>query len=198
MKPRRIHIESCRVAGARGFTLVEVLVSLIIIAVGLLGLAKIQTLAYANTGVASQESLAALQAASLAAAMRANRGYWATVTTAYGTPYTYDSTNVLNDLDAVMGTPYSTSCSLATGGTYTAALCTPQQLAAYDLQNWVTSLNATLPHPKATINCTAASGTSPQGCSITVTWTEENVAIDTQSAGQVINAPPSYTLYVVP
>jgi hypothetical protein len=66
------------------------------------------------------------------------------------------------------------------------------------LQTWVTSLNATLPHPKATISCTAASGTSPQGCSITVNWTEENVAIDSQSAGQSISASPSYTLYVVP
>ena len=48
-----------------GVTLVEVLVALIIIAVGMLGLAKIQALAYASTGIASSQSLAAMQASSL-------------------------------------------------------------------------------------------------------------------------------------
>src|SRR5258708_32297597 len=72
-------------AAAGGFTLVEVLVALSIIAVGMLGLAKIQALAYASTGIAGSQSLAALQASSLVSAMRANRNYWSTV----ATPFTF-------------------------------------------------------------------------------------------------------------
>jgi type IV pilus assembly protein PilV len=170
---------------ARGFTLVEVLVSLIIISVGLLGLAKIETVAYASTGVASQQSLAALQAASLASAMRANRGYWAGV--AAGTIY--------NSATAATNTY---ACALPAGTAFTSALCTPTQLAAYDLQDWFTnSLSKSLPNPTAKITCNAASGTSPLGCWITINWVEENVAINSQSTTGTLS-PPTYTLYVVP
>src|SRR5262249_11240834 len=61
----------------RGFSLVEVMVALAITAVGLLGLAKMESLAVSSTQVASARSLAAIQASSLAAAMHANPGYWA-------------------------------------------------------------------------------------------------------------------------
>ena len=74
----------------RGFTLVEVLVALIIIGVGMLGIAKIQALAYASTGTAALRALAALEASSLAASMRANRGYWSTqAATANPVSYTH-------------------------------------------------------------------------------------------------------------
>ena len=61
----------------RGFTLLEVMVSLVVTSIGLLGIAKLQALAYASTGSASVRSLVALQAAGLAASMHADRGYWA-------------------------------------------------------------------------------------------------------------------------
>ena len=61
-----------------GFTLVEVLVSIIVIAVGLLGIAKLEALAFSNTGVSSLRSLAAIVASSLAAIMHADRIYWGT------------------------------------------------------------------------------------------------------------------------
>src|SRR5258708_27544807 len=60
---------------AHGFTLIEVMVALVITAIGLLGIAKIQALAYASTGSAGLRSLVALQASSLAASMHANRNY---------------------------------------------------------------------------------------------------------------------------
>src|SRR5579862_9783339 len=62
---------------ARGFTLLEVMVALMVTTIGLLGIAKLQALAYASTGSASVRSLVALQVAGLAAAMHADRGYWA-------------------------------------------------------------------------------------------------------------------------
>jgi type IV pilus assembly protein PilV len=170
----------------RGFSMVEVLVSLIIIAVGMLGLAKIQALAYANTGVANQQSLAALEAASMASAMRANHSYWSTVSAT--TAFTYTA-NAL--VPAVSNT-------LPTTSNYCTASCTPTLLAEYDVQTWVTALNAVLPNPIATIYCAIpATALAAPGCYIQVSWREENAAINTNAVGNTM-ALPTYTLYVVP
>src|SRR3981189_1478832 len=67
---------------SRGFSLVEVMGALIIVSVGLLGIAKMQALALSSTGTARLRSLAALEAASLAASMHADRAYWAAGATA--------------------------------------------------------------------------------------------------------------------
>ena len=64
-------------ARAGGFTLLEVMVAVVVTAIGLLGIAKIQALAYASTTTASVRSLVALQASGLAASMHADRFYWA-------------------------------------------------------------------------------------------------------------------------
>jgi type IV pilus assembly protein PilV len=63
----------------RGFSLVEVLVSIVVISIGLLGVAKIQALALSSTGTGRMRAMAAFAAASLAATMHADRQYWAGV-----------------------------------------------------------------------------------------------------------------------
>src|ERR1700727_3977341 len=60
---------------ARGFSLMEVIVALVVSPVGLLGLAKMEALAMSSTGVASSRSLAAIEASSLAAATHPTPGY---------------------------------------------------------------------------------------------------------------------------
>jgi type IV pilus assembly protein PilV len=183
---------------AGGFTLVEVLVALIIIAVGMLGLAKIQALAYASTGIAGSQSLAALQASSLVSAMRANRNYWSTVST----PFTFSFTMVGNT--ATLGTVSdnalsSTSNNCTVGGNSPA--CTPAQLAAYDLNNttngWIKGLGAVLPNSSATIFCPAPATGAQLGCSIQITWAENNVSVNSQTQGNAL-ALPTYTVFVVP
>jgi type IV pilus assembly protein PilV len=189
--PARAHTRS------RGFSLIEVLVALIIIAVGMLGLAKIQALAYANTGVASQQSIAALQAASLASAMRANRNYWAAVaTTTVAFSYTASvvaGTATVVSSDATLLNPY-----VCTSGGADAPCLLPAKLAAYDVQAWVTGINGiknVLPNPTATITCPVVpTAATPVGCWIKLTWTEENVAMNTSTA----MTQPTYFLYVVP
>jgi len=64
---------------ARGFTLVEVMVAVIVICIGLLGIAKMQALALSNMTASRLRSLAAIEAASLAASMHSNRNYWAII-----------------------------------------------------------------------------------------------------------------------
>jgi type IV pilus assembly protein PilV len=175
-----------------GFSLIEVLVALIIIGVGMLGIAKIQALAYAGTGTASLRSLAAIEAASLASAMRANRNYW----TVAPTPLTVTVTTTMTPSDA----------ALATGATcLSPSVCTAAQVAGYDLTNWVTAVNALLPSVTGTVNCPTpvpvGGFTPPIGCTIQLTWYERNVGVNAQSQinAQGVAIPPQfYTLYVEP
>ena len=78
----------------RGFSLLEVMVALVVLSVGLLGVVKLESVAYSSTNVASKRSIAALEAASLAASMHVNRGYW-TQPDASGAVITLDQRRVL-------------------------------------------------------------------------------------------------------
>ncbi len=171
-----------------GFTLVEVMVSLIVISVGLLGIASMQALALSSSNNARLRSLAAIEASSLAATMHTNRSYW--------------SSSVPGLVTVIDGT--------ITGGTLNVVLdpgrceggdsCTPEELAAYDLQKWTASLDSLLPHPSATITCPILS--VPMSCSIKITWTESVVAMTKQEAQSAAATAgfktPDYTLYVQP
>ena len=180
---------------ARGFSLIEVMVALVIIGIGMMGIAKIQALSYASNGTASARSLAAIEAASLASAMRANRSYWSappaalTITVA-GATATAVGDNTLNG---------TYGCTF--GGAN--APCTPAQVASYDLANWVTALNGLLPNVTGTVSCSLPVATQPVGCTINIQWAERQVSLtQAQNTGALSNnaamAPPTYTLYVEP
>jgi type IV pilus assembly protein PilV len=176
---------------ARGFTLIEVLVALVVIAVGLLGIGKMQALALASTHSASMRSLAAIEAASLASAMHANRDYWdatpPVTTTVTGTTIT----------STTAGFPAAGADCTKTSGTVP---CDTTTLAAYDLEQWVLALNQLLPNPTATIQC--PNSTPPLSCTIQISWSEKAVAINSTEAANVSTTEqfdtPTYTLYVEP
>jgi type IV pilus assembly protein PilV len=178
-----------------GFSLVEVLVALVVISVGMLGIAKIQALAYASTGTAAARSIAAIQASSLASAMRANRDYWTTAGATATQTITTSAGSVATSTDGTLLT--ATNCN----GT---ACNSPNLVAAYDLQSWATALNTALPGSSSTVTCTpptlatpAEPAGYPVGCTIQITWTERNIGVNTQSQGTTMSAP-TYTLYVEP
>jgi type IV pilus assembly protein PilV len=178
---------------ARGFTLIEVMVALVITAIGLLGIAKIQALAYASTGSAGLRSLVALQASSLAASMHANRNYWAAGSAP--TPLTITGP-VINDATLQ---PIATNCIAANG-----PACLPPILAAFDLHTYAQALNKLMPNtnPLTTITCAGI----PISCTITVTWGEHAVSINKESAAATAQTTsttdgtfsPKYMLYVEP
>ena len=173
----------------RGFGLVEVLVSLIVISVGLLGIAKMQALAFSSIGVASMRSLAALEASSLAASMHADRAYWAAGGVVPGV-ITVTGTTIS---DSTLGT--AADCTTAAGPN--PPDCSPTTVAAYDLQQWAQSVNALLPNPVATITCSNVVGT-PVNCTIQIAWAEKAVAVNQQGTNGASMLAPTYVLYVQP
>jgi len=196
-------------ARSRGFSLMEVMVALIVICVGLLGIAKMQALSLSNSTTSRMRSLAAIEAASLASAMHSNRQYWAnaapaTVTVNPGVIASTDAALAVAanaDLAAAAPLP-STACVGAAGAV---AKCAALPLAAFDLARWGVSLSGLLPPPPApaamaTISCPPVAG-APTSCTIQISWGEKAVAVNQQETAAAANAQfqvPTYTLYVEP
>ena len=170
----------------RGFSLVEVLVALIVMSIGLLGIAKMQAAALSNTAVASTRSLAAIEASSLASSMHANRGYW--------------SSNVVATTITLRGK--TVTPNVAPVADCVAVSCTPAGLAAYDLQQWTTAALEVLPPDyQATITC--APTVTPPNCTIQIQWAEKSVAVNKDGkplpgADSLALNLPKYELYVEP
>ena len=191
----------CTGRRVRGFSLVEVMVALVVICVGLLGVAKMQALALSSTNIARQRSMAAFLAASLASAMNSNRVYWANATAVAAsnpTPITINSaTGTI--------TPASLA-AIASNACIGAANVVPtcpgtvgaQTLAGFDLTRWSATVSPLLPNAVTTITCQGA--TPPNSCIIQMTWTEQtaNSATGANGVNTVAFENPTYTLYVEP
>lgn len=204
MKPRVTAIR------APGFSLVEVMIALIIISVGMLGIAKLEAVVLSNTGTSRLRALVALQAESLADSMHADRDFWdgssndwagsmgVAITISGGTA-SLSATNSAHLSSALSTVP---NCQ--------AAACLPANLAGYDLNQWavgstaapiVEGLAQLLKNSTSSINCLAATVTNPASCTVTISWNESTVAANQQEA--TAGAPTAfsaetYTLVVQP
>jgi type IV pilus assembly protein PilV len=170
--------------GAAGFSLIEVMVALIVMSVGLLGIAKMQALALSSTTSARIRSIAALEASSLASTMSADRAYWANVTVDPGV--TLSATGAVTANDAALQ-PNAT-CP-----------CTPPQIAFNDLSDWAADLNLQLPNVQGSVSCAPLippPTPTPVSCTISLNWTEQQGVSNAQqtTAATAIN----YTLHVNP
>lgn len=130
-----------------GFSLLEALIALLILAVGLLGVAGMQAAALYQTHSSTVDGLAAIDAQSLAAEISANTA---------GLAY-YNSTS-------------ATSVTSSAQCTNAAAPCTPDQMATYNLSRWGTNLATSLPKGNGQVKCTAV----PSQCTITVQWWQQS------------------------
>ena len=130
-------------AQSRGFTLVETMVALVVLAVGMLGIAGLYVTTLKSGGSAIYRMQAVNLAADLADRIRANRD----ANVAYG------------------GAGANNNC-------YGAASvdCSPALMAANDLFVWQQQVTAILPTGVGTVNVPA--GTAPFTYTITISWTE--------------------------
>ena len=115
---------------AKGFSLIEVLVAIVVLSIGLLGLAGLQTAGLKANNSANQRSLASAMANDILDRMRANQtGLLAGF---YNDPY-------------AGGTPADPNCFAS------APYCDIEQMADYDVYYWETSLSDALPNGQGKI-----------------------------------------------
>ena len=138
----RNHAGSAASRRNRGFTLVEAMVALIVLSVGLLGIAAL----YVETLRANRTSLYRTQAVNMATdigdRMRSNRD------PALAPAGFYDCEG---------------SCAVGEGG---------NPIAIADLTDWVTQIETQLPGGAATITYTASTATTPAAYVVGVSWDE--------------------------
>ena len=165
----------------RGFSLIEVLVSLLVIATGLLGNAGMQMLSINNTSIARNRSLAAIEADALASMMHANTSYW------------QPSTPILTAC-SVNGTTLGDTTLNSQATDCVSGVCTATQMAGYDLKYWGPLVASLLPAGVGNVSCTAFSATTPVSCVITVSWSESHLMLNQTGSSVTQN----YTLVVQP
>jgi type IV pilus assembly protein PilV len=154
---------------ARGFTLLEVLIALLIFSLGLLGLAGLMVVSVKTNQSAYLRTQASFLAQSMADRMRANIA----VIDAY--EGTYD------DSSGGVASCYDTACD-------------PTALAANDRAVWSQQLVTFLPNSTATIECDGASLGAPQTagaatydglCTFIMRWSESRLEASNDPASLV-------------
>jgi type IV pilus assembly protein PilV len=188
---RRVHHSTA----GRGFTLIELLITLVIVAIGMLGLAKLEAAAVAESGVSRIRSLMTYQAESLAALMRANRGYWGSTTgtapsvsVAAGNTTPTDNAGTM-DSNATIAKCTSTTTKLQP--------CSVAAIAYVDVSGWTTQYVNAFPNGTATVACTVAANL-PTTCDITLSWSEHYVAINRTSNTGTTSGTVNMVLHVQP
>ena len=191
MTPAKAH------AIPRGFSLVEVMVALIVICVGLLGIAKMQALTLSSTGASRMRALAALEASSIADAMHADRSYWGSsppdTVTVSDTGTSGSASTGSSTQDTTLATALAASPDCTYGSS--AAPCTSVNLAAYDLTKWATDMFSVLRGSTSTIAC--ATNSTIVTCTITISWQEKTAAANAQESSTTFQNQ-SYQLVVNP
>ena len=150
---------------SKGFSIVEVLVSMVILSIGVLALSVLQLSSMQNTQGGHMRSQATMLAYDIIDAMRANRpgveaGAYAMV--------------MQQDDDPGQSAGNDGSMAITCYGIE--ANCSATQMAAADLARWRTVLGTQLPSGAGQI-VTAAGGAGSPSASVTVSW------IDPYSAG---------------
>lgn len=144
--------------GQRGFGLIESLVALVVISVGMIGIAALYGQGLRASSTAFYRTHAVNLAADMADRIRVNRRGGAS----YG------------------GAAVNNGCDPGGG-----VNCTPAQMAAHDLSVWQAQVAALLP---AGVGVVQFTGTTPPTYTIRVTWTEAGVgAIAHQIAVRIPN-----------
>ncbi len=173
---------SCRQSGV---SMLEVLVALVVISLGLLGIAGMQAAAINNTNIARSRSIGAIAAESMAAAMHANNAYWSNLSSANSNSWTVTASGVT-------GTP---SLTQTVDCTASGSNCSAATMAAYDTTQWGSGMLGTLPSGKGQIACATS---APTTCTITVSWQEKQSKVNAATMTAPATASATYQMVVIP
>lgn len=146
-----------------GFSLIEVLVAVLVIALGILGTSGLLVAALSASKTAQSRTVAAMQASSLASAIYTQRGFWGNASQSPG----FAATGTTVTRQTQMTISEAPNCS---------SHCSAKQMAEYDVRQWLTSLNQALPGAESDVTCSSSGAASqPQHCVIEIRWRENYV-----------------------
>lgn len=148
----------------RGVSLIEALVALLVLALGVMGMAGVQTRTLVESRTTNARSAAIQMAEDLLDRMQAN-------------VEVRQSNPAINPYVVGWGTPATTTNCFNTGTT--PLQCTGQQLAEFDLQQWKATLSSLLPNGDARV---FRSTTDPSQFGVLIGWTE-TLAKNQEGAG---------------
>ena len=151
--------------GQRGFSLVEVLVALLVLSIGLLGLAALQTTSLKYNTDSYTRTQATIIAYDILDRMRLNptgvsAGDYDAATSA-------DAASKVSAYNGCKSSASGCKCDAST------ADCNTNKLATFDLGKWYERLAATL--PEASSNLATISRTSANKVTITIRWKERDL-----------------------
>ena len=146
-----------------GFSLLEVLVALVVLSIGLIGVAAVQVSSLKFTQTSQQRSMASNQLASMTERMRSNlsgvrQGFYA-----FSFPYA----SIPGAVPAAVSASVPHPCS---------GQCSPATLAQQDLRDWLVELNRALPNGRAVIT-----GDAANSWRITIMWEEKDLTAGLKS-----------------
>ncbi len=150
-----------------GFTLIEVMVAVMVIAIGLLGLAGLRAVSVFNTHASYLHSIAAIHSENIAEMMRAN------INAVDSNDYT--DTNIGY---ATLAAP-AFNCRSTFPGTDT--LCSPANQARWDAFNWLQAIGRDMPSGTGVVTCNDSDATDADPCTdgsahtIRVSWVENDL-----------------------
>ncbi len=154
----------------RGFTLIEVLVSLVVLSIGLLGMGKMVMVSSHSNDSAYLRTQATVLAYEIIDSMRANR-----------------NTAITQGYDNALGPVPANTNVCALGNT-----CPSTILATYDVSTWKQRLAAALPSGTGSIVTTPVAGTAT--ATIQVQWDDAVAQSALKVSGATVAAPMSIIL----
>lgn len=153
----------------KGFSLVEVLIALVVGTVGLLGVAASLTIYLKNTKSSVYRTTAVVLAGQLSDSIRVNRD----------AKVAYATTNDNFSTIAAGETELNDSIDLSEINCYGKDnVCTPYEVAGYDMYLWWLQVKTLLPDPRASVEIDA---TDPDRLLLELSWTEQTTKVGSEN-----------------
>ena len=150
----------------KGFSLVEILVALLVLSIGLLGLAALQTTSLKYNTDSYFRTQATYFVYDIVDRMRANSASVVDGGT-YDVPDTSSATSIISTYQ---------SCKSSTCACDATAVCDTTQLAMHDLGKWYERMGQVLPGASNNNNLATIVIDSTKKITVTINWTERDIS----------------------